>query len=210
MAFFVGWLYCKGDMMMKSAILIMVLLLVSVVTAGYDYVVESGDDLDRISVNADESLLMTGGQVTRINSDDKCTMRIEGTDPLISEGNGGIWVLGFHGGGSLEILGGEIHEVSIGPTEGPVTISRCRIDIISSFIGPGAGKSVEFICRDWDYDFDTYKLTGKWDDYSTFDIRLWNVGGMQPVIEAINFTIVPEPITLAMLAIGGLMTLRKK
>jgi hypothetical protein len=52
-------------------------------------------------------------------------------------------------------------------------------------------------------------LTGTWQDYSTFNIHLLDRQGYSPVMENIQFTIIPEPVSLMLLAVGG-MLIRKR
>jgi len=66
-------------------------------------------------------------------------------------------------------------------------------------------KYIQFVCKSWDYNTTTKRLTGVWEDDSTFNIQLvdtspWPNGF---TFDSINFTIVPEPLSLALLALGG-------
>ena len=51
-------------------------------------------------------------------------------------------------------------------------------------------------------------LTGTWFDDSTFSIYLDDVDGYDPVFENIFFT--PEPATLLLITVGGLLLRRRK
>ncbi len=68
---------------------------------------------------------------------------------------------------------------------------------------------IEILCRDWLYNAANKQLTGTWGDLSTFNIKLVDVQGYSPTIENIKFTIIPEPISLAFLALGSMLIRRK-
>ncbi len=113
----------------------------------------------------------------------------------------------------MEILGGDIHEIifsaSTRGTSNNLKISGGKIDILSNFQEIDPAKNIEIICRDWLYNINIKKLTGTWEDFSTFNIQLVNVTGYEPTIDNIKFTIVPEPMSLLLLGAGGLL-LRKR
>jgi hypothetical protein len=53
-------------------------------------------------------------------------------------------------------------------------------------------------------------LTGLWGNGDPFSIYLHNVPGYDPVIKNIQFILVPEPASLALLALGTLLLRRKQ
>ncbi len=69
---------------------------------------------------------------------------------------------------------------------------------------------VEIICKNYLYNTTSKMLTGTWEDNSLFSIQLVDVsGGYSPTIDNIEFTIIPEPATLLLLSLGGLLIRRK-
>ena len=205
-------------MMGNNVFLMVVLCAVSVACADYTYTVESGDNLGGVTLNDHESLLMTGGQGYHLNLSFWSSARIEGTDPLISEGNGGIWIIDMMSYATLEFLGGDVNHLELG-SDSRAVLSGGRIDEIWSQQnvelvqkvdgGPWVpDPHIEIVCRDWAHDIDTNILTGTWFDFTTFDIQLIDVDGYDPAIENIFFTI-PEPMSLLLLGAGGLL-LRKR
>jgi hypothetical protein len=69
-----------------------------------------------------------------------------------------------------------------------------------------ADKYIQFICKSYVYNAGAQHLTGVWADDSLFSIQFidtspWPSGF---TYDSINFTIVPEPLSLGLLALGGL------
>ena len=74
---------------------------------------------------------------------------------------------------------------------------------------------IEMIVRDWSHNAPTNLLTGTWnvdndnnDQFDTFSIQLHDQTGYDKAIDNITFTIIPEPATLLLFGLGGLI-LRK-
>ena len=203
---------------MKYVMMTVLMFSASVACAGYTYKIEDGDNFGDMSLNENESVLMTGGQGHYLSLFDYSTARIEGTAPLISEGIGGIWLIRQGGNTSLEVFGGEIHELAVA-SNGRSVLSGGRIDQIYSQqdveLLPPVEKGgawvpdphITFVCKEWEHDINTNILTGTWFDDSTFDIQLIDVAGYDPAIENIQF--IPEPATMLLLGLGA-VAIRKR
>ena len=149
--------------------------------------------------------------------------------------DGGIWSLSGGGqelnilGGEIRkietsvdlitnISGGYIKELTV-KSRSFTNISGGQIDLLISeqtvpwgWVGvePEPREYVPFpyvniICRSNSWDETTNILTGVWEDYSTFNIQLEDVDGFDKAIDNIEFTIVPEPVSLVLLGLGGLI-----
>jgi len=189
-----------------GVVLVCVLVAVSSTYAGYTYVIEDGNNFGDLSLNDDESLLMIGGEGHHLTLNDYCTARIEGTEPLLSEHNGGIWFLRIGTYNELEILGGDIHELVIG-SDASAFIAGGRIDQIWSQQHVRNNPHITIDCKDWLYAEDTNKVSGTWFDDTTFDIQLIDVDGFSPAIDNIRF--IPEPVSLLLMG-AGLIFARKR
>ena len=90
------------------------------------------------------------------------------------------------------------------------TFEGGRIDYIRSYQRPLSGdwppsywdKHIEIICKDWSWNELNNLLTGTWADDTAFSIQLVDQTGYYPAITNIEFTIIPEPATLILLALG--------
>jgi hypothetical protein len=66
------------------------------------------------------------------------------------------------------------------------------------------------IVKEYEYVTSSNMLTGLWVDDSAFSIQLVDQTGYDPVIDNIAFTVIPEPATLLLFGLGGLLLRRKK
>ena len=130
------------------------------------------------------------------------------SDPV--EGSGGIWEIRLGYTSSLYMAGGQVNEINIG-NEATAVLKGGMIQSIYSYqIVPdphiklyysGDLPSVQEIEG---LDF----LVGNWGNGDPFSIYLHDSG--YNVYGNFEFILVPEPITLALLAFGGLMLRSKK
>jgi hypothetical protein len=67
---------------------------------------------------------------------------------------------------------------------------------------------ITIACLDYLHNPSTNLLTGHWLDGTAFSIHLIDVQGYSPAIQNIQF--IPEPTTMALFALGGLLLRRKK
>jgi len=181
------------------------------VTTAYDHLIEEGDNFNDLSLENHQTLLMTGGQGHYLDLSGWSEATIQGTDPLISEGNGGIWWIGMGGYCNLDFSGGEVHQFDI-VSFANATLSGGSFDEIWSY-QTVPDTHIEMICRDHSYNENTRYLSGTWEDFSTFNIYLSSVPetnyGYSPAIDNFSFTIIPEPATLLLLGFGTLMMKKK-
>jgi len=206
---------------MKFYVFILVTLLLVVAPANAaTYNINDGYFTSLTLVNH-ETLLMTGGGGHNLTLDDSSQATIQGTAPLV-EHQGGIWDLRVTGNENcfLDFSGGGIHEFYIA-FDAHAKFSGGRIDKIFSWqhvtdvpVGDPPvwvpDKHIEIVCWDWNWQESTNILTGTWEDYSTFNIQLYDIVNYDPVIDNIKFTIIPEPVTLLLLSVGGLVLRRKR
>ncbi len=171
-----------------------------------------------VSLYNNDSLLVTGGGADSINAYDYATINIENTLPLQID-VGGIVDITLNYNSKLTMEGGEVEIIDLFEYS-TATLSGGSIHKIFSYQDAYSPNQVhqphiEIICREYD-DSVANLITGIWDVdndgngfYDTFSIELKNQSGYDPVIDNIKFTIVPEPCSLVLLGLGGLLIRRK-
>ncbi|HML76396.1 MAG TPA: PEP-CTERM sorting domain-containing protein [Anaerohalosphaeraceae bacterium] len=110
----------------------------------------------------------------------------------------------------ITISGGEIRRLTIG-TYATAQISGGQIDQIwSSYFLPDANRIILTCNSGYLLSYTNGVVTGisgTWRDGSDFNIQLVNPAGSSTVFS--NMTIIPEPATMLLLAVGGMLIRRK-
>jgi hypothetical protein len=196
---------------MRSLFVSLIVLGVSVCAlAGYDYTISSGYSDDIVLKNS-QTLLMTGGGLYRLTAGGSSIVTIKNTAPL-AIGMGGVVDLIIGDLSHLSLSGGYIQSLNISGFA-TATLSGGQINKIYSYQSttvPNYMQHIEIICKDYSFNSTTSKLTGTWADNTTFHIQLVNQSGYSPVIDNIKFTIIPEPATLLLLGLGGVLLRRRQ
>jgi len=190
---------------MRPFTTVLLVLTLAVPAFATDYTITGG--YFDIKVYRDyDTLLMTGGGVNSITAEDESFLDIRNTSPF-AVGSGGVGTLDMWDSSRLEFSGGQVSGFYIDDYATAV-LSGGRIDKIRNESQLGDAQ-IEIICKGYNYNSQTKKLTGIWGNDSAFNIQLADLTGYVPTYNILEFTIIPEPMTLLLLSLGGLLIRRK-
>ena len=192
---------------------------------GAIYNIGPGDDFDFLYLVGNDSLVMTDGEIDWLDLDDWSVATIENTDPITDTATGGIWVVDMGDYSTFNLEGGEINFIEAW-AESTVNMTGGYLDYI---VMSGESKAylrggtiddfwrmpleneapieeamIYVFALDYLYDSPSNLLTGHWGDNSAFSINL-NI----PSSDYVEFHIIPEPATLFIFALGGLIFRRR-
>ena len=187
---------------MKKIIVILILFVMSSGAWAVDYEITWGDDNPGLDLRDYDTLLMTGGTAHYLNVGGWSTGVIEDTDPLnIGQGDGGIWEVSTSSYSELTINDGEFYELDL-HGESIVNLHGGQI-----FGGLTVSNSTAWV-NIYGYAFNNdpflgSPLTGFWADNTPFSINL--VDDTISTYDQIVFHIIPEPATILLFGMGGLI-----
>ena len=212
-----------------------VLLMGSGVVQAAIYNIGPGDNFGDLGLVDYDTLLMTGGEGHNLSLLGWSSATIENTAPIIDPCDpysGGIWAVTTTSYSIFNFNGGEINSVktwgdsTVNMTGGILTtlvtnsesiahISGGQIETLTSNQSLFFDHSdeqfhgrIHIYCLDWEYDTVGSLLTGTWEDSSTFNINLID-GTYDPTFDNLEFHIIPEPATLFIFALGGVLLRRR-
>jgi hypothetical protein len=200
-------------MMKRLLPLLGLILYTSVSVAGYDdgYISEGEYEYGVWVDNYDE-LIVIGGGADRIYAEDYGYLEVRYTSTPISHSSG-IRDIGLSDYSELLYLGGATNVISI-HDRATATLKGGQINYIRSFQKViNDVPNIDLYCQTgWSWMYNTFGeikgITGMWKNGSEFSIQFLDQSGYDPVWK--NIHVIPEPATLALLGVGGLLLRRKK
>jgi len=178
-----------------------------------DGYLSSGEYVDSSLLEYEERLIVNGGAADLIEAMHSSYLEVRSTAPSLGY-HSGIYDIWLDDNSRLLYLGGITEELTIRENASAI-IKGGRIDGITVFRRPQDSSQATIFCQEgyqWKFVSGQKKgITGLWADGSAFDINFVNVGGpYPPTANFVNVEVIPEPITLALLGLGGLLIRRKR
>jgi hypothetical protein len=206
----------KDETMKKTILYILFVCLFICPTYATYYEITTNIYTPGLTLQTGDSLYMTNGGFDSLTLRGYSTAIIEGTAAL-EEGAGGIWYLGIADNSHLEMSGGQVNQLTMN-NNATARLTGGLIQQIWSYQYTGTfGPHITLV---YSGELSTIQtiyglphLVGQWGNGDPFAIYLSEVPannyGYDPAITNIRFELIPEPASLALLALGSLL-IRKR
>ena len=164
----------------------------------------------------DPPLIVDGGGADRISVRDYGRLIVKSTSRPLSAYHpvGGVYDILLFNNSRLSFLGGATELITIG-SSATAELKGGSINLIKSMqytIKTNSDPHIDLYCKpgwSWISNSPLIGIQGNWMDGTSFRIEFINDATYDPVWTNIN-VIVPEPATLLLLSLGGLLTRRRK
>jgi hypothetical protein len=171
----------------------------------------TGEYAGGVSLIGDEILIVDGGDADVIDTWNSSQLKVQSTSlPLSLTGRRGVYDIHLSDNSSLLFTGGATESVvlyknSIAEFKGG------QINHITIYRRPQDTCYVTIFAQA-DYQMNATGISGLWEDGSPFDIHFDNASSpFPPTANFVNVVeVMPEPGTLALLGLGGLLLRRKR
>jgi hypothetical protein len=198
-------IFFEGENVVRFSITILLIAVSSVSVFSATYTVTDGY-FSSMTIGNDDILLMTGGGGRSIWGNGNGILDIRSTTSPYEYGKSGIDAITMNGNSQLYFSGGSLRH--LGATgNASIVLTGGQIGEINVYYPlPGDLNHITISCQPgWTYQ--NYYLSGLWLDDSSFNIRIYSQGS-SGVFD--NITIIPEPATLLLVALGGFILRKRK
>ncbi len=172
----------------------------------------SGEYAGGVSLENFEKLIVNGGNADVIDAWDNSRLEIYSTSlPLSLEGKRGVYDIHLNDNSTLLFSGGAMQSLKV-KYDATALLTGGTINYITVYHRPVDSCFVTIKCQEgWEWLYTSGKITGikgLWNDGTSFQITLSNVGGAWP-LTAEYVHVIPEPATLVLLSFGMILLRRK-
>jgi hypothetical protein len=161
---------------------------------------------DTMTIDNDDTLIMTGGGGERLWGRGNSILDIRNTSSPYVYGESGINWITVADNSQLTFSSGSVNLLEA-TDNASVVLTGGQINDINIYYYSDNPEHVIIYCQpDWTYE--GQYLSGLWLDNSPFNIRLYSQGATSDVFS--NVTIIPEPTTICLFAVGAVLLKRRR
>jgi hypothetical protein len=192
---------------MKQLMFSLITIVLSMPAFATIYYVTDGDYFGTKTISGNDELVMTGGGGLTLEGTDNSILYISNTSSPVIDGESGIVNLDMGESSGLYFSGGCVYQLSIGGSATAILTGGDISEIWGYYFLPADDSHITIYCQnDWTYEGGY--LSGLWLDGTSFNMKLVTASGFSDLFS--NMTIIPEPVSIFLLGLGGLFLRQRR